>query len=39
MMIADHALYNRETEAGAVLLGRIVRREEPGALFFRKTLP
>ncbi len=35
-MIADHRLHDREAEAGAVLLGGVVRSEEPLAFFRRQ---
>ena len=38
VVIAHHALYDRQAESGSVLLGGVVRREEPGAFLFGQSL-
>ena len=36
-VVADHRLHDRQSEAGSVLLGRVIRSEEPRALFRRQA--
>src|SRR5690348_17840895 len=39
MVIADHRLDDGEAETCALHFRRVIRREEPGALFLRESLP
>src|SRR5690348_2594322 len=39
MVIADHRLNDREAKTCALHFRRVIRREEPGALFLRESLP